>query len=355
MRHPSAIAETVRSQPLRRGDRVELRSPAEILATLDQAGAHDGLVFMPEMLSFLGRELVVAARVERACDTIGYTGVRRMPDTVVLESVRCGGEGHGGCQAACLIYWKEAWLRPVGSDGPSQHAHDDAFDRLATLAAAATRRAPAVPPDAARYRCQATDFLDSSAPLRRWELRSFLREVTSGNVALPRFVRVFAQAVFDETRIRLGLRDPKPFKQPGTERPEVPATALERGTVVRVRAKREIARTLDAKSMLRGLWFDREMLPYCGTTTVVQDRVVRFIDERTGEMIHLSSDAYILEGVVCRSCVSDGRWFCVREIHSWWRQAWLEERRAIEPLSTHGRTPDPTVRERPLQDQNVDG
>ena len=56
--------------PLRRGDVVELRPPDAILATLDGDGALDGLPFMPEMLGYFGRSYSVAARVERACDTI---------------------------------------------------------------------------------------------------------------------------------------------------------------------------------------------------------------------------------------------------------------------------------------------
>ena len=47
------------AEPMRAGDRVELRSPAEILATLDERGCLDGLPFMPEMLGFFGRPFTV--------------------------------------------------------------------------------------------------------------------------------------------------------------------------------------------------------------------------------------------------------------------------------------------------------
>ena len=39
-----------------------------------------------------------------------------MKNSVHLEGVRCDGEGHRGCQAGCLIFWKEAWLKRVDSD-----------------------------------------------------------------------------------------------------------------------------------------------------------------------------------------------------------------------------------------------
>ena len=59
-------------------------------------------------------------------------------------------------------------------------------------------------------------------------------------------------------------------------------------------------------------------------------KVGRFIDERTGEMINLKSDCYILDGVVCKGYMSEGRWFCPRAIYPWWRQAWLQEESVID-------------------------
>jgi len=90
-----------------------------------------------------------------------------------------------------------------------------------------------------------------------------------------------------------------------------------------VRAKNEIASTLDASGHLRGLSFDREMLPYCGGTYRVQDRVRRLVDDRTGRMIEISSDCLILQGVVCSGERSPGCWFCPRAIFPYWREAWL--------------------------------
>jgi hypothetical protein len=66
------------------------------------------------------------------------------------------------------------------------------------------------------------------------------------------------------------------------------------------------------------------MLPYCGRSATIQTKVDRFIDERSGEMVELSTDCYILEGVVCKGYISDGRWFCCRGIYPWWREAWLD-------------------------------
>ncbi len=94
---------------------------------------------------------------------------------------------------------------------------------------------------------------------------------------------------------------------------------------MRVRSQVEIEQTLDSSGKTRGMWFDREMLPYCGKTYTVKRRVSRFIDEASGEMIELKTDAVILDGVICRGYDSIGRWFCPRGIYPWWRDSWLRE------------------------------
>jgi hypothetical protein len=105
---------------LRRGDLVEVRTPAEILATLDDHGALDRLPFMPEMAAFCGQRFVVDRRTEKICDTIQYTGSRRIHDAVLLGDLRCSGASHEGCQAECRLFWKEAWLRKVTADSPAK-------------------------------------------------------------------------------------------------------------------------------------------------------------------------------------------------------------------------------------------
>src|SRR5438477_2893460 len=97
---------------LRAGDIVEVRSKDEILRTLDKNGQLDGMPFMPEMFAFCGRRLRVQKRAHKTCDTVFPTRSRRISNAVHLET-RCDGSAHGGCQAACLIFWKEAWLKKI--------------------------------------------------------------------------------------------------------------------------------------------------------------------------------------------------------------------------------------------------
>ena len=108
---------------LRAGEWVEVRSADEILSTLDGTGALDALPFMPEMLQYCGRRFRVGKSSHKTCDTIATYVIRKMDNTVHLEDLRCDGSGHDGCQAACLIFWKEAWLkRTTAPAGASQGA-----------------------------------------------------------------------------------------------------------------------------------------------------------------------------------------------------------------------------------------
>jgi hypothetical protein len=102
--------------------------------------------------------------------------------------------------------------------------------------------------------------------------------------------------------------------------------------LVRVKTREQIADTLTAKGKNRGLWFDWEMLPHCGRTYRVQQRVDRIVDERSGELVEFRSDSLILEGVSCSGDHSSRRLFCPRAIYPYWREAWLE--RVPQPSQT---------------------
>ena len=98
---------------LRVGEWVEVRSAEEILATLDEGQCVDGLPFMPEMLQHCGKIFRVFKSAHKTADTIELFSIRRMKNAVHLEKLRCDGGSHGGCQAGCLLFWKECWLKRV--------------------------------------------------------------------------------------------------------------------------------------------------------------------------------------------------------------------------------------------------
>jgi hypothetical protein len=317
-------------RPLRPGDVVEVRSAAEILGTLDADGCLDKMPFMPELAKLAGQRFTVTRRVDKICDTISATGSRRMHDTVYLDDVRCDGSGHGGCQAGCLIYWKEAWLRRVDDLGsrvePGVEQIVDGDDGVAAelhrVAAAATRTVRTEGAEEV-WRCQATDALKATEPLKTSNLQQYPRELRNGNYTLPRFLFVAARGFVLEVMSRLGKLKPLPLSGPGTQQEPVNLD-IQPGDLVRVRNRKQIAATLDEKGFNRKLSFDREELPYCGRTFKVKDRVERIIDEKTGRMLKIRKDCLILEGAVCQGERTPGHWFCPRQIHAYWREGWVE-------------------------------
>jgi hypothetical protein len=100
---------------------------------------------------------------------------------------------------------------------------------------------------------------------------------------------------------------------------------LQPGDMVRIKRMDEIVATLDNTNHHKGLSFDGELSRFCGRTARVVKRVNRIIDEHSSEMIHIKSDAIMLEDVYC---ISDYHRFCTRAIPSYWRELWLEK---VEP------------------------
>lgn len=315
----------LRGLRLQRGDLVEVLPAAQILATLDDTGSLEGVPFMPEMLAHLGRHFTVEARLERACDTIHGSGLRRMPNTVVLDDLRCGGSGHGGCQAGCRLFWKEAWLRRVSPrTRPQQDSDEKSRAELERLARQNARVKRAESSNGTWvYRCQATEFVRATEPVSWRDVGSLLGELTCGNVGPRRLVRVGLRAFATELKRKLDRLPALPFEPVG--RPAAPPepVSLKAGDLVQVRPLAEIEQTLDAAGKNRGLQFDAEMVPFCGQTRTVSRQVKRFVDERTGELVELNSDCFVLDGVVCSGDLSDRRWLCPRAIYPWWRAAWL--------------------------------
>jgi hypothetical protein len=314
------------SDQLRRGDVVEVKGPAEILATLDERGALDGLPFMPEMASYCARRFAVERRAERICDTIHYSGSRRLPEAVLLDDLRCDGSGHDGCQAECRLFWKEAWLRKVETKTPATPAFAPAdlaalLERTSGNARRAVEVSGRLEP---RYVCQATDLPRCTEHLRTWDARSYAREYTSGNVPLTDFLRVSSRAAVLEPLRKLGVISEVHLPGSAAKGEQFEVLNLRPGELVRVKSKDEIARTLNAEGKNKGLWFDREMLPFCGGTYRVRQRVSRFVHDHDGKMIVLKNDAITLEGVVCSGELSLQRWFCPRAIYPYWRECWLE-------------------------------
>ena len=314
---------------LRVGELVEVRSQAEILATLDERGELESLPFMPEMLQFCGQRFRVAKLALKLCDTIRWTGMYRMRNAVHLEGTRCDGQAHGGCQAGCNVYWKEAWLRRVPADEPAR-----ARPRctLAVLSAATRKTVDEADAKEERYACQATELI-RAAPERvpSWDGRQYVRDVRSDNAHVLATVRTIAVGLFNEyqdasrrlvpapLRLRRGRR--YPFIEGKLRRTPQQALDLQPGELVRVKSLEEIVATLDTNNANRGMSFDGEMVRYCGREFRVLRRVEQIIDEATGKMLRFKNPCVVLEGV---TCVAAYHRLCPRGIYPYWREIWLE-------------------------------
>jgi hypothetical protein len=99
---------------------------------------------------------------------------------------------------------------------------------------------------------------------------------------------------------------------------------LQPGELVRIKSHEDILRTVNAGSRNRGLWWDAELVPYCGGTYRVAKRVHKVIDEKSGKMVHMKSASILLDTVVCQARYSPCRMFCPRSTYAYWREIWLE-------------------------------
>ena len=319
---------------LQAGEVVEVRGEDEILATLDERGELQGLPFMPEMLQFCGRRFTVGKRAMKLCDTINGGGMHRMEHAVHLEGVRCDGQAHGGCQAACLTYWKEAWLKRVDAvtDASWVAPPQAKPGRSLPLLTSATRKAVDGSPGEERFACQATELL-RAAPTRipPWDLGQYVEDVRSRNVGFFTVLRSVAIGAFNEyqdlsarflprwLRIHGGKR--YPFLGGTQRRTPSETLGLQPGELVRIKSKEQIVRTLDGGNRNRGMKFDPEMLKYCGRQARVLGRVERIIDEPSGRMLHLKNPCIVLEDVIC---AGDYHRLCPRGTYPYWREIWLE-------------------------------
>jgi hypothetical protein len=331
---------------LRVGELVEVRSEHEILRTLDENGELENLPFMPEMLQFCGQQFRVGKLALKLCDTINWTGMYRMQHAVHLEGVRCDGQAHGGCQAGCLVYWKEAWLKRVEAEEPERGAGDVELGHASAarqqeqvprctrteLVARAHRHGAADLAGEETFSCQATELL-RAAPERipSWDLRQYVLDIRSGNATTPATIRSVCVGLFNEfqdlgrkvlpERLRLWGGKRFPFIEGKLMKTPDASLGLEPGELVRVKSKEAIVQTLDVHNRNRGMSFDAEMLKYCGRQARVLRRVEQIIDERSGKMMRFKNPCVVLENVIC---TSDYHRLCPRGIYPYWREIWLE-------------------------------
>jgi hypothetical protein len=338
------------------GDWVEVRSKEEILKTLDDKGQLDGMPFMPEMFRFCGQRFQVYKRAHKTCDyTTSYPyHTRRLEETVHLGT-RCDGEAHGGCQAGCLLYWKQAWLKPVSGD-PSNFAQpstgsppgEEVGTASSTECSESSVWAHTHVFDSndgpSTYICQATQIPYATKPLAWWDVRQYIEDYVSGNVGLGRIFSGLIYSIYyhlSQAGIGLGpamrwfynkfhpvwggtLFPRKPGLIPEGKPTPSGTLNLQPGELVRVKSHEEILKTVDSSNRNRGMYWDAELVRYCGGTYRVLTRVTKLIDEKTAKMVEMKNPCIILDTVVCQARYSPCRMLCPKSMYPYWREIWLE-------------------------------
>jgi len=300
------------------GDPVEIKTWEEISATLDERGCLEELPFMPEMLAMCGQRAYVFRCMHRLFDYRKTRLMRHMDGSVLLVGAICDGSHHGSCEASCHTIWKSAWLRRVepnddrSSTGTASHGKELVED--VSLLQFGTQ--------APRYSCQLTQLKAASLPINTWSAVDFLRPLIAGNVSPVAFAVGWLTNLFNELQQKRGGVGFPAFETvvPNVEKPQV--TPLEVDDQVVVKSSSEIRATLNDQMLNRGLYFDSDMLKYCGQRGCVQAEVRRLVDIVTGEIITMKTPAYLLRGV---HFSGERQLFNAQYEPLYWRSVWLKK------------------------------
>jgi len=294
------------------GDFVEVKAPDEILETLDGDGTLDKLPFMPEMLEHCGKRFRVSRRVVKVCTSGAGSTMRAFggDDVVFLDGLRCSGTDHDGCEKACMIFWREAWLRKVEDAGATSKTTSESSEQL--RARLKTSTGPTT------YFCQASELFKAAEPLSRKErfTRCF-RDIRAGNCSVPQMAQRIGTWLFWRIRrIFLGV-----YARGENRSTPMESLDLRAGEQVEVKPMTDITQTLNRTAHNRGLWFSPDMRLLCGKQKRVERRIDKIIVDGTGEMRQLRNTVY-LEGSMC-GCAHVAFGGCSRCEFVYWREIWL--------------------------------
>jgi hypothetical protein len=327
---------------LKAGDWVTVRSKEDILATLDKRGRLDDLPFQPEMWAFCEKKLQVAKSAHKTCDTtVHNTGGRKIDNAVHLVGARCEGNLHDGCQADCVFFWKEAWLKRENGNNPSIPLNQSPCTEEQVMHA---RFAEDSSVDDPTWVCQTTAIHDFSDFLPWWDPRQYIKDVTSRNHTFWQLFKLILRQGYRkfvgfgpgyQLKIDLYNKWQKIFG--GEVLPMIdgkiakggktPTEVLnvKSGDLIEVKSVEEIAETITEDGFNRGMRYDLEMNKYAGRRFRVQNIVTKIIHEKNGKMTAMKSPCIQLEGVYCRAECTEKRLGCPRASNTYWREIWLKK------------------------------
>jgi hypothetical protein len=222
----------VNHRQFRAGDRVLVRSPEEILSTLDSNGTLDSFPFMPEMLDSCGKVFQIQRRVEKICAP--DLPLQRYPadDVGILDGLRCDRIRDAGCKMAAVL-WKEAWLRPFDPAAPTRQISQARLEEL--------RARLKVKADDHHYLCQSTERLKATEPFAGkqtlWMVRIALREIRNGDLPASRVLKLFALWFWQRILRAAGCDD---WLRGPHQRTPTRSLHLEPGELVRIKTRAQI-------------------------------------------------------------------------------------------------------------------
>lgn len=107
---------------LKPGEMVEVKSAEGIRQTLNRKGCNRGLRYDHGLNQFCGTRHRVRDRLDRII--VESTGrMVKIEGTVTFDDTTCGCymNALGGCTRQDLVYWREAWLKPIEQTGSGGH------------------------------------------------------------------------------------------------------------------------------------------------------------------------------------------------------------------------------------------
>lgn len=292
------------------GDLVVVRPVDEILTTLDEKGTLGKLPFMPEMREFCGRQFRVSRRAFKTC--VDDTEMRQIDDTVFLEDVRCDGQAHAGCDKACLIFWKEAWLRPAGDTGRQPATRESKINELDLFEFAK---------QGDQFFCQSSEIVNASKPLPWWEPRQYALDLLHNRISITQWLKGMFIAFYNKIAHVTGRQSWRFVAGPGTYNGTRSDLNLQPGDLVRVKPLERIRETLDAEGKHQKLLFAPSMTEFCGSVMRVQKRVERIVLEGSPRQRAIK-DTVLLDGATCDGVCHR---LCPRQSLLFWRECWLEK------------------------------
>jgi len=210
-----------------------------------------------------------------------------------------------------LLFWKEAWLKPVEGSILQNGFHAPRVTQ-SDLVSLAMRNG--------EFFCQSSEIVEASKPLPWWQMKQYLWDVKYNQISYLDFLHSLFIAVYNKIAHHGRFRSWGMVTGNGDNASSPQSLNLKPGELVRVRSLAEIKGTLDSLGKNKSLLFAPSMKDFCGQVLRVRDRVENIVLEGTSRQRTLK-DTVLLEGSTCDGLCHR---MCPRQSFLFWRECWLE-------------------------------